>query len=309
MINQYKRTDVFRCNQDAHRHFQGRVSVYHVMKEKGCYPQGCIYFLWHCVLLEKGNRCIHGFEHTGKMCRGCTYFDEEKVHLQPVLCLDEDSYERFLEDLDTFETWLEEVRYRRMEILGKIHSIKPWFQRILLHNEAHTKLRGHLLVFRKGFIGVTPFEDRFYVRISGACMDRNRFRPGMRVEMKGEVRTDRGRIIIHKPGQVECLSKGWGNPLTRERALVALRTATWLEGQPESCMSCHYGALADVIDRREPDEKRYRRLVCLKGIADPDGCYVRVSGKMRQRGPRPREKGSVTKKGGSGGNRSSYRTR
>lgn len=57
MRNQYKRLDVFRCKLDFHEAFDGKVSVYHVLKVKRCLHEGCFYFKWHCRLLEKGARC------------------------------------------------------------------------------------------------------------------------------------------------------------------------------------------------------------------------------------------------------------
>ncbi|HEX9934002.1 MAG TPA: hypothetical protein VGB38_02295, partial [bacterium] len=161
MINQYKRTDVFRCNQEAHRHFDGKVSVYHVLKEKTCYPQGCLYFLWRCVLLEKGRKCIHGFGHTGRKCKGCTYYSDEKVHLQPKRLLDEGEYEVFLNDLEQYEAWLGHVQFKRHNLLGRIQTIKPWFERTVRSGECHTHLRGYLLVFKRGFIGRESFNDTF----------------------------------------------------------------------------------------------------------------------------------------------------
>ena len=38
LINQYKRRDVFRCSHESHLHFKSAVSVFHVIKEKKCYP-------------------------------------------------------------------------------------------------------------------------------------------------------------------------------------------------------------------------------------------------------------------------------
>ncbi|MDH7501060.1 MAG: hypothetical protein QHH30_11840, partial [candidate division NC10 bacterium] len=66
MRNLYKRMDVFRCSQDGHEHFESAVSVYHVLRERRCYPEGCIYFLWRCrhPLREKG--CPRGFHHVGR---------------------------------------------------------------------------------------------------------------------------------------------------------------------------------------------------------------------------------------------------
>ncbi len=277
MKNPYKRLDVFRCSQEAHREFEGRVSVYHVLKEKDCYPQGCIYFLWHCVLLEKGNPCIKKYRYIGKKCKGCTYYDEEKVHLQPELMLNEEAYDRFKEELDDFESWLDETRFRQLSIQGRIKSIKPWFQRILQPGESHVRHRGYILVFKTGFIGMTRFEDTFYVRVSEKMMKLIEFVPKMKVELVGEVREDRGRIVIHRPKRVEIIKPGWGRSWTRDRALVAVRTATFLKEQPDECIACRWGALADVTDRRENEEKKYRNLYCLKGVAVPEGCYIRAT--------------------------------
>jgi hypothetical protein len=282
MINQYKRLDVFKCSQEAHNRFNGRVSVYHVLKEKSCYPQGCIYFLWHCVLLEKGNRCIKGYDYVGKNCKGCTYYTEDKIHLQPELLLNDTEYDKFQEELENFETWLDEVRFRKLPIAGRINNVKPWFERILLPRESHIKFRGYLLVFKKGFIGKKSFNDVFYIRVSENLMKINRFLPKMKIEMNGEIREDRGRIIVHKPKVIEIYNKGWGYPWTRERALVSVKTAAFLKEQPEQCLTCHWGALADVIDRRGKEENRYRNLYCLKGIDNPETCYVKISKLLRK---------------------------
>ena len=276
MINQYKRLDVFQCDQDAHRHFQGRVSVYHVLKEKGCYPQGCLYFLWRCSRFEKGRPCVHKYKYVGKNCKGCTYYLEEKVHLQPECLLSDQAYSDFLEELEGFEAWLEQVRFKRLPIAGRITIVKPWFERIVYPGENRKKLRGYLLVFKRGFIGMDAFDDTFYVRVSERLMQRFRFIPKMKVEFTGELREDHGRIVIHKPGSVEILSKGWGKLWKRHSALVAVRTATCFSRQPESCMQCPWGALADTMDHTENPPRRYRSLYCLKGIADPDYCYIRV---------------------------------
>ena len=63
---------------------------------------------------------------TGKRCQGCTYYNDEKVHLQPDRILDETSYDAFLDEFDDFESWLESVRYKNLPIAGRIKIIKPW---------------------------------------------------------------------------------------------------------------------------------------------------------------------------------------
>lgn len=281
MKNPYKRMDVFRCSQDAHRRFEGRVSAYHVLKEKGCYPRGCLYFLWRCSRFEKGEPCVHNYHYVGRNCKGCTYYVEEKVHLQPERLLSEEAYAEFLEEWDAFETWIDGVRFKRLPIAGRIKIVKPWFEKKIGHRENHLRLRGYLLVFKRGFIGMDAFEDTFYIRISERLMQNYRFVSKMKVEMTGEVREDRGRIVIHRPGSVEILSKGWGKRWRKDKALVAVRTATLLHEQPESCINCPWGALTDITDTRKNPPEHYRNLYCLKGIADPDFCYVRASGKRR----------------------------
>ena len=81
MKNQYKRTDIFRCVHDVHQKFQNRISVYHILKEKQCYPQGCFYFRWRCKQLNKKNKCYRGFFHVGRKCFGCRDFYDEKIPL------------------------------------------------------------------------------------------------------------------------------------------------------------------------------------------------------------------------------------
>ncbi|HDQ44665.1 MAG TPA: hypothetical protein ENN17_04085 [bacterium] len=273
--NPYKRLDVFRCSQEAHARFDGRVSAYHVLKEKRCYPDGCLYFLWRCALMEKGRPCIHRYRYVGKNCKGCTYYLEEKIHIQPQNLLDPGAYESFLEEVEQFDDWLDRIRYRRMDIAGRIRIVKPWFEQTKQGGETHTRLRGYLLVVRNGFIGLDRFEDTFYVRVRERHMHESGFVPKMKIELEGEIREDRGRIVIHRPRKIEILKKGWGRPWSRDRALVAVRTATLLREQTDLCLGCPWGALADITEEEKDGEtRRYRNLFCLKGIPQPDGCYV-----------------------------------
>ncbi len=275
MINQYKRLDVFKCSIDAHRHFNGRVSVYHVLKEKQCYPQGCLYFLWRCSRMEKGNRCIHKYQYIGKNCKGCTYYDEEKVHLQPECRLSKDDYDRFLTELDNYETWIESIQYKRLPVAGRISIVKPWFEHTVDHQKQRTRCLGYLLIFRRGFIGMQSFNDTFYIRIPEKRMRQYQFQPKMKVEITGEIRVDQGRLVIQKPGQIEILSSGWGKIWKKESALVAVRTASLLKEQPDTCMNCPWGALADSTDLRENPPEKHRNLFCLKGFDKPEDCHVR----------------------------------
>ena len=282
MINPLKRTDAFRCSHEAHQRFGGKVSVYHVIKEKKCYPMGCLYFVWHCVLLEKGSHCRGGFSTPGRKCKGCTYYVEEKMHFQPRLMLAEGERVRLLDDLENYEQWFEKIRSRPQSLAGKIAIVKPWFEKTVDSSGSRLRVRGYLLVFKRGFIGNEPLEDSFYIRISSALMRQYGFVPKMKLEMTGEIKEDRGRIVVLHPKRIEVMHLGWGWHWTDEKAIVAVRTATLMKEQPELCLSCPWGSLADVIDRSEPEEKRYRNLFCLKGIADADACYISGLAKMRK---------------------------
>ena len=102
MRNPYKRLDIFRCKYYNHAKFDYKVSAYHVLRVKNCYPQGCLYFKWHCKLLNKGQSCIKGFQHVGKKCFGCKHYYDEKVNNQPELLISEEEYHFFLDELEEF---------------------------------------------------------------------------------------------------------------------------------------------------------------------------------------------------------------
>jgi len=281
--NPYKRLDIFRCNHESHADFEGRVSVFHVLKEKKCYPDGCLSFIWNCTLLNKGKPCIHKYRTVGKSCKGCTYFVDDKIHFQPECIVDDEMYEQFLEELETFETWLERIRYKRVSVAGRIRSIKPHFTRLLYKNETHTRLRGYLLVLKPAYIEMDCFQDPLYVRISEGQMKALDFIPKMKIECTGELRMDRGRLILHKPGRFEIMKRGWGRSWTRERALVTIKTAKQLDSQPAQCLACPWGALVDTEDHRDPEHPFRRSLFCLKSVEDYRGCYIHAVRKQKRR--------------------------
>lgn len=276
MINQYKRRDVFCCSQEAHREFDGRVSVWHVLKEKGCYPQGCLYFLWHCALLAKGRACIKGYSWAGRNCTGCTHFIEDKIHLQPRITMSEGEYRNFLDDFESYELWLDEIAYKRLAVAGEIAAVKPWVERRVSHDGGHSRLLGYLLIIQNGFIGTSPISDTFYIRISRHLQKCEGFHAGMSVECSGEIRLDRGRIVVHRPKNIEVEAEGEGEVWTDTQALVAVKTAVRLQAQYEACHDCPWGALVDGVDQRERPHTRFRNLFCLKGIESPVGCPVRI---------------------------------
>ncbi len=130
LVNQYKRQDVFRCSHKAHFRFEKSVSVYHVLKEKKCFPEGCIWFLWKCHLLNKGNSCPKGYQHVGRNCFSCKNYFEEKINYQPEILLNEEQHKRFKQELEEFEEWLNTSAGKWVEFSGEVFSVKPHFRRI-----------------------------------------------------------------------------------------------------------------------------------------------------------------------------------
>lgn len=278
--NPYKRTDVFRCLHPSHSLFHHRVSPYHVLKRKRCFPQGCLYFDWHCSLMEKGSRCIHGYQYVGKNCKGCTYYLEEKYNFQPECCLSPADYQAFLAETETFDTWLEEGEHKRFACSGRIQSVKPLFELACSHQQKQRLFKGYLLVFKRGYIGNQLFDDFLYVRISESQMARHRFISRMKLEFTAEVRFD-GRLVLFFPKSIEILTRGWGYHWTRSKALVALKTGTLLEHQSEQCLACTWSLLMDVRD--DESSESYRKLHCMKGVRQPEVCSFAVFQRVRKK--------------------------
>jgi hypothetical protein len=274
MKNPLKR-DVFLCGHPSHKRFGGRVSAYHVMREKVCYPDGCLVFLWRCEIKEKGGRCVRGFSHVGKLCRGCTHYQEEKLHFQPHSVLKTEEEVDFHEELENYELWLDGVRGKRLSVAGKIGSIKPWLEKTV-GVETHWRMRGALLAIKEGFVGLDSVEDVFFVRVPDSLMRARQFETGMQAEMTAEIGEDRGRLIAHHPRSVELSGTGMGRPPERNEMVIAAKLSTRMDDQPDRCLECRHGLLVDVEDRFKPAVSHRRELYCMKAMVDSENCAVKA---------------------------------
>ncbi|MBN2000506.1 hypothetical protein JW935_23345 [candidate division KSB1 bacterium] len=274
MKNPYKRTDVFVCNYETHTKFENKVSVFHVMYSRKCYPQGCFFYKWSCDLKNKGKTCIRRFKHVGRLCEGCMHWAEERMHYQPKIKLSALEFERFLSELDDFEDWISTFVNREPVFWGEVDSIKPRFRRYQYMAGHQLHLDGYLLVFKHGYIGTTELDDLFYAFISPRQQERLCFSAGDRFEARGKFILDRGRIVFEKIWAVEFESRSGGPVWHNSEALVARETATFFETQPEVCLHCPQGALVDVYFKENGTNKVKRRLYCLEGVKDPYLCYV-----------------------------------
>ncbi len=271
-INHYKRQDVFKCVQQAHARFENRVSVYHVLKEKDCYPHGCIYFNWRCRKLNKGRSCPRRFRHVGRKCFGCKEFYDEKVINCPEVVLPDEDFSKFMRDLGEFEAWLNKLRGIEVNLSGTIFSVKPQMRQIIQGKRRRIELNGFMLIFREAFFDLTKFEDLCYLVISKGLQAKYRFSRGDKVDLYARVSVDRGRLILKRPNRIEIEERGNGETWSWDKALVVARTAHPIPYQLEKCFACDRGCLLDTIEKTSIGERYRRQLFCLEGIKNPDLC-------------------------------------
>ena len=222
MKNLYKRTDVFRCTHESHRDFENVVSVYHVVKEKGCYPHGCVYFKWMCRKLDRGVPCPKSYEHVGRKCAPCADYYDEKIIKHPQLLLKPENYQAFLKDFHNFEIWLDEKKGKELNCAGTIQSLKPRFIMHRQYERAKVWFKGFLLAFQEVFIDLTLFEDTVYAILSSSQQSRFRLSEGDRLEFRAALRLDRGRLVLDRVRGIEIEEKSTGEHWTVAEAKKVL---------------------------------------------------------------------------------------
>ena len=267
--NYFKTQNVFQCVHDVHKNFKSAMSPHHVLIEKNCFPDGCIYFQWKCRLLAKQKKCFRNFERVGKKCFNCKYFYEEKIHQYPEVLLSQENFSVFCENFDDFIDWLNDLQKRRVLAEGKIHSIKPELTIAYSRYRSMINLRGFLVKFSSGYLDNQFFDDSFYLSISWLTQNKLKLRKNDNLEFEANLSLDRGRLKLFKSGKFHFVERGNGHPPNRSHLLVALNTASVQKGQPEKCLRCSKGILSDIIDSTTSPQ---RGMVCLLGMPDHRLC-------------------------------------
>ena len=276
MKNLYKNTRIFRCVHESHQNFKNKISVYHILREKDCYPQGCIYFRWRCKQLNKKKVCHRGYSHVGRKCFGCRDFYEEKIHNYPELQITQDDYQQFMNELDRFEDWIKEHQSKPVEFSGRINHIKPHFVKKEYPKTQFLSFKGFILVFNDIFIDRLHIEDSVYGLISGEYLKRLGLAPKAQIEGLANLKVDQGRLILLRFKGIELLQKGTHQIWDETAINLARETATEFSLQPEGCLQCPFGALLDVEYHKDHHSYSHRRMFCLKGMTDYRNCYVRA---------------------------------
>ncbi len=275
MKNLYKSMNIFRCIHESHSGFKNKISVYHILKEKSCYPHGCIYFRWKCKQLNKKSTCHRGYSHVGRKCFGCRDFYEEKIHNYPELQIEPDKYKEFQRELEYFEDWLMERQHKTVDFSGRVKGVKPRFINKVYPKTSFLSFRGFIIILADAFLDRLHFEDPIYLLISGNYY--HQLEPGInaKIEGFGYIHVDQGRLTLQKMRGVEVIERGEPAYWDEQSIQMARATATEFAEQPEGCVQCPMGALVDVEYNRDHHSSAARKLFCLKGIADYRDCYAR----------------------------------
>ncbi len=287
MRNEYKRSDVFLCTNQAHAKFGKKVSVYHVLKVKSCYPEGCVYFYWKCKKLNKGESCPKRYQHVGKNCFGCKEYYDVKITNQLQLTLGKQDWQNFQEELENFEDWLQSVYGKTLSIFGEIDSVKPHLTQCLAPGNGSLQLNGFMLTFKECYIDRTHFEDVAYASVGIMQYKRFQFSPGDKLDFLARVDENHGRILFHQLHRIEFTTHSINGRWDESQIRVALSTATELPQQFEKCHYCRHGVLVDL--KQLPDESIFaRRLYCLAGVQAPADCAVQTLEFLNGEGCPPR---------------------
>lgn len=277
IINHYKRHDVFVCTHESHSRFKDTVSVYHVLKEKQCFPDGCLNFLWRCKRFEKGLACKRKFKHVGKNCSNCKFFYDIKVIKKPKLLLSEEQFKRFEFDLKKFEDWADVNRKRFTEFLGTINSVKPHFILKTVSDKNRVHFQGFLLNFSRGYFGSALFDDFVYMTISSGMQKKFCFAKGDVLSCFCNVSFKNGSMVLKNIRDIDILERGEPCFWNESRGRAAQRTGSVLQIQSEKCYECDRGSLVS-IEHEDCETTRHRRVMyCFNGYVNPDFCCYRLS--------------------------------
>ncbi len=206
--NLFKDIDKFRCVHEVHRHFKSQMSAYHILIEKNCFPNGCMYFQWKCRLLAKQRKCFRNFKNVGKECFNCKYFYEDKIHQYPEFIDSDVSLADFELEFDEFVEWIHQLKNKRVLCEGRITSIRPDLSVNFKQNSYNITLGGFLIHFSSGYIDNIPFDDPFYLSVSSLTQNKIRFRKDDVLEFEASLFLDKGRFVFRKSGKFHFIERG-----------------------------------------------------------------------------------------------------
>jgi len=274
--NMYKQKGLFICKHPMHERFDFEVSPFHILKQKKCFKEGCVEFLWQCKIGTRGKKCPRGYQHVGRNCFSCKFYHEEKICRLPSPTVDSRELESFFRKLGEFEYWLSTVEGLRVQFSGVVSSVHPALVKTIDNGRSNIRLNGFLIKFDSGYIGYDIFDDTLYLQVGSYFLTRWRPAPGDEIDCETELKNDYGRIVLYKPSRIDLTRNGSQPLIDYSKALVGKTTGTEVKDDIKLCRDCPFGALIDIQQIR-PRENRYRRFYCLRGINNAATCPVRLA--------------------------------
>jgi len=278
--NLFKASGIFKCHHPMHRPFEYKVSPYHILKVKNCYPQGCVEFKWRCYNFEKGKKCPRNFKHVGRECFSCNKYHENKETYSPETTMSSKELKRFIEDYHVFESWCDEMRGKRVRFSGQVKSIRPHLRMEIDSRRNRVSLNGYFASFDKGYLENDLFNDKIYLRLSKNILERTKLADGDEIEADVLFTEDRGRFILRQPRGIDIDKNNSKPQITVSSSLIARSTGKIIDGAIKHCHGCKFCALIDIEDLSRKRISYYRRFYCLKGVSDNENCPVRLEGIM-----------------------------
>lgn len=277
--NLLKQKGLFICRHPLHNKFDFEVSPYHILKQKKCFKTGCVEFIWRCKIYGKKTDCPRGYKHVGKDCFSCKYYYEEKICRRPEALVDPETLEKFFDDLKDYEYWLSTVEGKRAPFSGTVTAVYPSLVMTIDNRKSSVRMNGFLITFARGYIGYDLFDDTVYLHIGKRFLTKWQPAPGDELEFKAEFTSDRGRLVLSRPTEVEIV-KNEGKPVINYSiALVGKITGAIVKDDIRHCRQCPFGALLDVRILR-PKRDNYQRFYCLRGVEHSKDCPVRLEQKL-----------------------------
>jgi len=209
----------------------------------------------------------------GKNCINCRHFIEEKHIRRPEIKVSPEEYSRFLEELDYFEDWLQDLPPDLIDIQSKIKWIKPHLEQKRYKDNQILSLKGFILGFREMFIGMDLFRDSCYATINTDMQNKWRFKYEDEITGRAKVAFEEGFLHFTGLREIEIIKRGENSHmLTSSDAQVIRQIGKIHEHQSEKCTYCPAGNLIFVRDYRRKKILTYRRNLCAEGIEHPSLC-------------------------------------
>jgi len=124
------------------------------------------------------------------------------------------------------------------------------------------------------------------LNISPKTQNDHRLIPGVKIDFWAKLKTDKGRIVFYNPNEIELTHKDLEETFSEasewdfSKILVAKKTGTEFDVQPEKCFACAKGILLDISEEDSKRKRNYRHLFCLQGIKNPKNCIYDLKKKL-----------------------------